>query len=492
MHKIKYFFTALIALASVAIHAQNNVFLDRAYWKSKPIVAVVTSEIAKGNNATQLNSNAFDATVYAILEDAPEETIHFLLDQKGNEVNKITHDGRTYIFWAAYKGNVKLMQYLFDKGAKTDLQDDHGYTPLNFAAANGQANTQVYDFMLSKGADLKKDLDHNGANALLLAASGDKDFTRINYFVAKGLDIKSTDANGNTAFNYAAKTGDIEHLKALLQKGVKPTDNAMIMASVGTRNASNLLELYTFLESLKIKPNTIGKNGENALHAIVRKEKQTEIINYFLSKGVDVNQPDNDGNTAFMNAAASANAETVELLSKSLKDINQKNKKGASALALAIKSNFPEVVQLLLQKGADVNTEDANGDNLAAYMIQSYSLPKSDAFEVKLKAIQAKGFNFATPQKNENTLYHLAIAKNELSLFKRLEIFKIDINAKNKEGMTVLHKAAMTAQDDKILKYLVKLGAKKQLTTEFKETAFDLASENESLTKNNIAIDFLK
>ena len=490
---MKQLFIASITFASFTLQAQNNVFLERSYWKKNPDVTQIKAEIAKGSNPSQLNANAFDPVVFAIVEDTANDAVKFLLEQKGNDVNKLTHDGRTYIFWAAYRGNTDLMEYLLARGAKTNVLDDHGYTYLNFAAANGQSNTKVYDLALKNGANLKKDLDHDGANALLLIAPHDKDFTLINYFIGKGLDIKSTDANGNTAFNYAARTGNITTLKRLLEKGVTFNDNAMIFASQGTRSTTNTLELYQYLESLKIKPTAVSKNGQNALHAIVRKDKQEDIIKYFIEKGVDINQADHDGTTAFMNAAmANSDVAVINLLAASVKNINQVNKKGISALALAVRSNTPEVVRLLIQKGADVNVADANGDNLAYYLIQSYNPQKAEAFEAKLKALEEKGFKVATPQKNGNTLYHLAVAKNDLSLIKLVERYKVDVNAKNKEGMTALHKAAMTAQDAAILKHLMALGAKKDAVTEFKETAYDLASENEALTKNKIAIDFLK
>lgn len=490
---MKQLFIIAITFLSFTIQAQDNTLLDRAFWKKKPDVATVEAEIKKGSNPTELNSNAFDPTVLAINEQASNEVIKYLLSIKGNDVNKLTHDGRTYIFWAAYRGNIEIMEYLLKKGAKTNIFDDKGYSALNFAASSGQGNTKVYDLLIAKGINPKKDVDHDGANALLLVAPHDKDFKLINYFISKGLDINSTDANGNTAFNYAAKMGNVATLKTLVEKGVKYTDNAMILASQGGRGTSNTLEVYQYLETLNINPNAIGENGVNVLHAIVRKEKQGEIIRHFLSKGVDGNKTDNDGNTPFMNATSSSNdIETINLLLANIKDINQQNKKGVSALAFAVKNNSLEVVKFLLEKGADVNAIDDNGDNLVSYLIQSYDSQKPQNFDAKITLLQQKGLDVASPQKNGNTIYHLAVAKNDVSLVKLVERYQSDINSKNSEGMTALHKAALIAKDDVLLKYLMNIGARKEVVTDLNETAYDLASENEYLIKNKVSIDFLK
>ncbi|MGF1924852.1 MAG: ankyrin repeat domain-containing protein [Bacteroidia bacterium] len=483
----------LLTVASTSVLAQKNVFLDQAYWKTNPTPAQVKAEIDKGNNPSELNASSFDGVVMAINAQAPNESIKFLLSQPGNEVNKLTHDGRTYIFWSASRGNTEIMEYLISKGAKLDLLDSHGSTVLNFAASGGQQNTKVYDLLINNGYDLRKGVNGEGANALLLTISSAKDFKLIDYFISKGLDLKSTDAKGNTAFNYASRTGNIEMLKALITKGVKFNDNAMLMAAQGGRGSANSLELFKYLESLKINPAVIGPNGENVLHAIVRKPNQTEIINYFISKGVDINKADKDGNTPFMNAAgANGDVELLTSLISSVKNINQVNHKGVSALALAVRNNSSAVVDLLISKGADLNIIDSNGDNLASYLIDSYSQSRVEAFEGKLKLLQEKGFQLTTPQGNGNTLYHLALAKNDFSLLQRIEQLKVDVNATNKEGLTPLHKAAMTAKDDRVMKYLLTIGAKKSLTTAFEETAFDLAKENEYLQKTKVSIDFLK
>ncbi|RYY32822.1 MAG: ankyrin repeat domain-containing protein [Sphingobacteriaceae bacterium] len=490
---MKKLFTILFALFTLGASAQKNSLLEPSFWRNSPDVAAIKAEVEKGNNPAQYTANNFDAVVYAINGGASTEAIQYLLAQPGNDVNKLTHDGRTYLFWAAMKGNTDVMEHLISKGAKTNLVDNHGATVLTFAAGGGQQNTKVYDICIANGADLKKELNHDGANALMLAVANDKDFALLNYFTGKGLSIHSTDANGNTVFNYAARTGNIELLNALIKKGVKYNDNAMLMAAQGTRGSSNGVEVFKYLESLKLKPTVTGKNGENVLHSLARRPKQLENIQYFLLKGVDVNKADNEGNTPFMFAAAGNNdIETLTLLSASVKNINQVNHKGVSALAMAVRGNSPEVVSRLLSKGADIEVTDSNGDNLAYYLVQAYNPRQAAGFEPKVQILQEKGFDFAAPQSNGNTLYHLAVAKNNSKLLTWAGQFKVDVNAKNKDSLTALHKAAMVAQDDALLKQLLAIGAKKDIATDMKETAFDLASENETLAKNKVSVEFLK
>lgn len=490
----------LINLFFIGIHtqAQENVFLSRDYWKTNPSIVLIEKDIKEGNDPSQLNSNAFDAVVYALLEKVDNATIKHLLSKKGNGVNKRTHDGRTYIFWAAYKDNLEMMQYLVSKGAKTDLIDSHGYTVLNFAAATGQQNTKLYDLCISYGANPVTEKNHDGANALLLVAPFLKDDTLINYFVDKGVDIHTTDNQGNGLFNYAAKKGNIEILNMLIKKGVpyktlnKEGGNAFIFASQGTRNSTNTLETYKYLETLGIQPDITTDEGFTPLHALAYKNTDLDIFSYFIKKGVDVNQQDGNGNTPFSNAAYRNDITSVKFLAKHVKDINVANKNGATSLMRALQSNDIEIAQFLIDNGAHVFAKDNQGNSIAYYVLQSYSSRNPKPFRQKLKLIQEQGVDLTIAQADGHTLWHLAIKENDLDLLKTIASLNIPINHKNKDGNTVLHLAAMKAKDTAILKFLLNQGADKSIKTEFDETALELASENELLQKQHTPLNFLK
>lgn len=489
---MKKIMVGVLVWASAYAQAQQaNILLDQSFWKSKPDVATVKDAIGKGNDPLAFNPSAFDPTVLAINNDAPNATIKYLLEQPGNTVKRVTHDGRIYLHWAANRGNAEIVEYLLAKGADIYAEDSRGSTPLAFSA--GQPNAAVYDAFFKAGVDPKKKY-RDGANLLLLSIAGDKDLALTNYFISKGMSLNDKDDKGNTAFDYAARSGNIDLLKTLLNKGVKYSNGALLMAAAGSRAGAAGMDTYRYLvDELKINPAATNEAGETVLHQLVRKPKQEEIIRYFIGKGVDVNKADKDGNTAFMLAARGRDLALLELLLPKVKDINAVNAKGESALAQAVRNGSAEGMAFLIGKKADVKVIDKEGNNLGVYLVQSYRPGQgADDFIARMNLLKQNGLNLSAPQKDGNTLYHLAAARNELDLLEKLQPLQIDVNAKNKEGITTMHKAAMVAKDDRVLKYLLSIGAKKDITTGFDETAYDLAKENEFLAKKNISLDFLQ
>lgn len=491
---MKRIFVSAFFLFSLFASAQSSM-LNADFWKTTPSVEAVKAEIVKGNSPSEANKGNHDLVSMAINNNAPLETIIYLIEQEGNSVKKNTHDGRTYLHWAANKGNFALVKYLIEKGSDINRTDDKGATPISFAASNGQTNVEIYDTFFKAGNDPKQKFQKD-ATLLLMSIPYDKDLKLATYLTTKGLSLKDVDANGSNAFDYASRLGNLDILKALLKKGIKPTDKTLIFASEGTRFAANKIDTYKYLvEELKLNPKAVGFNGENVLHNIVKKKDQSDIITYFINKGVDVNQVNKEGNTVFMEAAKGADVATLSMLLPKVKDINAVNILGNSALTEAVSSNTEAVIDYLISNKANAKTVDKAGNTLAYYLFQSYKPAgrnQVDDFDPKLASLTKAGVSLDAINAGGATLYHTAVAKGEMKLLKLLEKTKIDINAKNSEGMTALHKAALTAKDDVILKYLVSKGANKAIMTEFDETAFDLASDNETLKAAKTPLDFLK
>lgn len=487
---------------------QANTLMNADFWKTKPTVEQVKAEIAKGNSPSKPDAASWDPTARAILNGAPFETIKFMVEQEGNGVKKKTHHSASYLHWAAARGNVELVNYLIEKGSDVNLTDSHGSSVIGNAASNGNQDKGVYEALFKAGVSPKAKYE-NGATVLMLGVAADPELTLTDYFISKGLSINDKDEYGRTVTDYAARSGNKELIEKLIKRGVKPTGNALFFASQGSRMSSAGIETYKYLvETLKLDPKTINKDGATILHQLVRRPNP-EIFNYFVEKGVDLNKADNEGNTLLILASSGRDIELIEktLLPK-VKNINAVNDKGESALTKAVSTGSSEVAALLLKNGADIKVLDKDGNNLAYYWFNSYASGgqgmgpggpggnnrerAEQEFDKKLEILKAGGLDVSTPQKNGSTLYHLAVAKENEKLLQKASTLGVNINAQDKEGATPLHKAALTAKNDKILKTLIALGAKTDLKTEFGETAYDLAKDNNFLADNKVTLDFLK
>ncbi|RZF57439.1 ankyrin repeat domain-containing protein [Sphingobacterium corticibacterium] len=504
---MKRLLTAALLLAALHAGAQENILLNKEFWAGKPDVNTVKAELAKGFDFKEITSTA-DPILLAINNDAPIEVIKYLIDQPGVDLKRTLMEGRIYLHVAAQKNNAPVVDYLLTKGSDMNFLDANHHTALSFAAFNTHLSPAVIDVFVKHGLDIQqKYTEKDGANLSMLAVGYDKDLSTTDYLISKGLSINSTDNSGNTIFNHAAKIGNLDVLKGLLKRGAKYTPAALFSAAGGTYRSANKLEVYQYLvDDLNIDPLITDKNGRNVLHLVVRKQNQGDVIDYFFKKGVDINKTDAEGNTPFIGAAGVKNVELIGRILPTVKNINAVNSNGESALTNAVKSSNAEVVALLLKNGADVNVIDKDGQNLAYLLIDAYrgaggrgsrqnataQTAPADELGAKLHVLKENGLNLASPFNDGSTLYHVAITKNDLALMKKISYFGIDINVKNEEELTVLHKAAMLAKDDTILRYLLSAGAKKDIGTSFGETAYDLAYENELLKQANISIDFLK
>lgn len=491
-------FIILTACLPFVLGAQDsNIFLQRDYWKTAPDVAAVKQKMAEGNDPAALNSNAFDAVVYAILENAPLETIQYLISIEGNEVDKITHDGRNFLLWAAYKGNVPLMKWLIEQGSDVQHTDDYGANLLTFPAGSGLMDRDAYDLILASGIDVAS-TNRAGANVLLLLAPYFQGEEMLQYFVDKGLDIHSQDDNGNGMFNYAARRGNVSLMKRLIEMGLpyqqlnKKGENAIIWASFGSRAYSNPLEVYEYLVDLGLEADIVSLEGRTPLHSIVGSVKDMEVLDFFIERGVNINQVDQDGNTAFLNAVRNNNEPVIKKLINAVSNINHTNAAGHSALTYAIQRNAVETADLLLANGASMDVLDAKGNSLAYHIFRSFNTGSQQAFETFVKKAQKQGLDFSAAFENGNNLVHVAVDKNSTYLLERALATGADINYKNEEGLTPLHLAAMKATDPSLLDFLLKKGADRSILTDFEESAYDLARENEILNQKGVKLDFLK
>ncbi|MEM6320672.1 MAG: ankyrin repeat domain-containing protein, partial [Bacteroidota bacterium] len=407
-------------LQLLAQDAAENIFLDRSFWKAQPSVELVKEKIAEGHNPTEKNDFGFDAVSYGIIDKAPNETLQYLLTLEGNPVTKPTHGDITYLLWSAYKGNVEMVNHLLDLGSDIHLATSRGTNILLLTAIGGVEDKAMYDLILSKGVKIDYE-SASGTNVLLsLAGSDADDETLFQYLVDKGLSWDTKDDAGNGLFNYAARAGNMPIMKMCVAKELDYTsmndkgENTLLFAAYGRKRSEVLLETFTYLDELGLDVDVVNWEGQTPLHNAVRRGSP-EIIDFFVERGVNVNQIDKAGNTAFINSVW-GKVENVQKLRPLIKDINQVNHDGHSALSKAVAGARKDAFDYLTAEKADITLLDAAGNDLMSLAFQNYSSRRADNLKYIIDGLVEKGLTIKTAYEGGNTLAHYAVKKNSMYL----------------------------------------------------------------------------
>lgn len=342
---------------------ETNVFLQRDFWKQNPSVEKVKELMAKGHDIAAMTKHQFDGMVWGLLENTSVETLKFVLKQKGNGSKKITHDGRNYLFWAAYKANLPMIKHLISKGSDVALIDSHGYNILNFMAVAGVKDIPVYDYLLTKGAKFATH-PKNGTTATMMIASRVESFTMFDYFKKHSYNLTDKDLEGNSVFNYAAQGGKIDFLKQLIAKKVFPTENtkgenAFFFAARGLRKYNNPLAVYTYLKGLGIKANLTAKDNSNWLHILANTKADKNIWEFAMNEGLSITQQDNRGVSPLMTLIKRNNTELFLSLIDNQKVSQQVDEKGNCLFHYATSLEKPNQILTVLKKHS-LNLEHKN------------------------------------------------------------------------------------------------------------------------------------
>ena len=112
-----------------------------------------------------------------------------------------------------------MAETLLGAGAKVNVVDEYGETPLTLAAANG--DNAIVQRLLKAGANARA-ARWNGETALMIAA-GAGNIEAVRQLVLHGADVNVAEPRrGQTALMWAAAEGHADVVAALLEIGANP------------------------------------------------------------------------------------------------------------------------------------------------------------------------------------------------------------------------------------------------------------------------------
>lgn len=168
-------------------------------------------------SATGQNEHA--ATVAAELPWV--KNVHLLLDIEARD-----EEGSTPLMRAAAFGQTETFKLLLERGAKVNVRDKLGMSPLIAAACSCAIATMnsTYDIMkilLEKGASVNA-RTRDGKTALIMAAGSPGDSASVKLLLNWGADPTAKDNEGKTAMTFAKDNWDPEKVRLLRRAMAKP------------------------------------------------------------------------------------------------------------------------------------------------------------------------------------------------------------------------------------------------------------------------------
>lgn len=281
--------------------------------------------------------------------------------------------------------------------ALVNCRDSRGWTPLHYAAFNGQ--TKMILLLVARGAAVDA-ADKDGATPLHAAATSVHPDT-IAPLLESGAAVNAPDHHGDTPLQDAASAGNADAVSLLLAHG----------ANLESRNN----EGFTALN----KAAWFGR---------------TDMVALLLAANANANTRSRDGGTPLQGASAKGSVETATLLMDHGALVNNGDGHGFTPLHIAASNDQPQVAELLIARGAKINARTDAGDTPLHWA----------AFNGKLNAatlLLAKGAEVNPSDHDGNTPLHWAAARGHVEMTELLIDHGADINAKTRFGCTPLRGA---------------------------------------------------
>ncbi len=300
------------------------------------------------------------------------------LIKKGAKADVRDRDGATPLMFASRNGNVEAMEILLGAGASPNAADSAGRTPLLYACQ--QARDEAVKLLLDHGAlpgarDLLGDsvLMHlmntrtnevSGSSAVESRAPSSAGIRILELLLKAGFDPRGRNLGGRTELHQALASGQWgpDFLAALVKAGCDPraTDNegADLLATWagGTSGVENL----KFLSGLGLDPNRKAQDGLAPIHLLLARYTHQDPVLFqsFLDLfKPDIHLPGRNGAEPLAYAAGNSGPEPVRMLVKAGAHVSHRDAEGDTPLAEAMLAGKPANLLLLLEAGA--KPEDA-------------------------------------------------------------------------------------------------------------------------------------
>jgi ankyrin repeat protein len=308
-------------------------------------------------------------------------TVRALLSKNANPNARESNGGQNALMWAVSQRQSAVIEELLKHGADVQAASKTGFTPLMFAAQQGDEDSAR--ILLRAGAKPNDAQPKTGLTPLMIA-SAMANTKAVDVLLDNGADPNLADANGYTSLhrvvrdsdygiNLGAKDATLTIVKSLLKHGANP--NARLVqdkekAAEEIKNGSVQIEG----KRTAVTVDEIILQGATPLF-LAAEVNNLEVIKTLVSAGADPLIASDRGTTPLMMAAGAGTdvqrerepeerataVETAKFLVEHGADVNVAGQYGWTALHAAAYQGLNDVIEYLVSKGAKIDQKDEFG-----------------------------------------------------------------------------------------------------------------------------------
>ena len=360
---------ALIGYSAMLSHLLEHGYVDELHkvdsWGYTPLswacdygeISSVDRLLKAGADVNHPAENGGPSALWAAAFSGHTDIVEYLLEY-GAEVNWQNEDRGTPLYTAVSTNSVEVVRILLQHGANVNLKGGLHIRPLNIAAYSGY--TETVQLLLRHGIETNPDDDYRYGSALGAAArTGNADMIRL--LLQKGWKADQKMKTYNSPLVAAATYGHAEVVQLLLQHGTEgaPQVQALEIASKNGRTdvVKNLLAHTPNLPHQKAFQYAATHGRDDILELLEQCGTNAEMLNAALYDASD--QERESTVKLLLKFGANPNAEGKEYVYYCVVRFNKLNytHRYGNALQAAAFDGSTGIVETLLAYKADVNMQ---------------------------------------------------------------------------------------------------------------------------------------
>lgn len=371
--------------------------------------------------------------------------VRFLLDM-GFSLNYINKSRRSIVQDIALEGKHKLFEIFIVREADLLHKDSYNRNVL-FDAIEGESFEIIEEIVNNVPPEELNVCDNEGQSALFNAVLKEDSRLAI-YLIKHGIDVNIVNFEGRNALFNAVLLGadNLETIEKMIRKGID--------LSCSDNNGFNVVNEILMIYKMVKKP--IDDDETKSKYRLVKPSRNyLKLMTVMMQYDLPINEPQNNGKSLLYNEVMKKSVVTIDFLLKAGASLNVPNEEGQTVLFSVIYGGVSNIrmIEYLIEHGADIEHRDYEERTVIDEMVdiiliqQNYKRPEHRRFlDIKqeehyfgvLKRLLAYRPHINKPKSNGQTIIYELVNYNDFELLKLFLNYDIDLHITDDEQKTPL------------------------------------------------------